>query len=236
MADSISGLSLLADGFRRVGPVRSPRENAQFRERLRRAASGQGRAVQAGLAALRSWENLSALEAVLPPRAFGPSLASRRILQRALHAFGTPAGPAAALASAARGTPACVVGRVVRGRSKLLSHIWTRGESSIHNVRLLVEEGHDFFLNDSRDPGLREVLILVAGGGMIGNVGAAIDTGDLVEVFGFVDRVIDQGSRLGASTPRGEPLVLALRAGDQLPLLVRKVEKDHAPPEPDERT
>jgi hypothetical protein len=42
-------------------------------------------------------------------------------------------------------------------------------------------------------------------------------------VFGFVDHVIDAAAPLGASRPRGEPLALVLRAGDELPLIVRRL-------------
>ena len=91
---------------------------------------------------------------------------------------------------------------------------------SSNNVRLLVEEGHDFFLEDA--PG-QVALVRAAGGYLIGGPDAALDSGAKVEVFGFVDHVIDSAAPLAGRNARGEPIVLALRAGDALPLIVRKV-------------
>ena len=65
-------------------------------------------------------------------------------------------------------------------------------------------------------------MVRAAGGYLIGGPEGAIDAGDQVEVFGFVDHVIDSAAPLGASRPRGEPIALALRAGDELPLIVRR--------------
>jgi hypothetical protein len=219
-------VSLLADGFRRAGPAAGAGDIGMLRDRLVRAASGQGRAVQDGLAVLGSWENASTIMGLLPAGGLGRSAGARRALQRVLRALGTQPTPAAALAAAARGTLARVGGRVLRSRWKVVSHIWSKGETSGHNVRRLVEEGHDFFLGGlgGLDPAQQEeILIVAAGGWFSGPVGTAIDVGDTVEVIGFVDRLVEHASRAGSSKPRGEPMALALRAGDDVPLVVRKI-------------
>jgi hypothetical protein len=97
-----------------------------------------------------------------------------------------------------------------------------------HNVRLLVEEGHDFFLTGAQE---QVTLVRAAGGYLIGGPEGAIDPGDQVEVFGFVDHVIDSAAPLGASRPRGEPIALVLRAGDELPLIVRRLSQALPSPE-----
>jgi hypothetical protein len=241
MPDPAPGLSLLADGFRRVGPVPGPRDAGRLRALLAAAASGPvgaSGALQDGLATLSSWENASGIAPLLPAGAFGRSPAARRILRAALCFLGTQPTPPAALDLVARGAPARVVGKVQRARWKQFSHIWFKGESSGHNVRLLVEEGHDFFLAVSHPLGLRlpfglplgqeapEVLVLAAGGWLAGGLGTALDIGDRVEVLGFVDQVIEHASRSSPRNPRGEPMALALRAGDELPLVVRKIAAD----------
>ncbi|HET6147998.1 MAG TPA: hypothetical protein VFH68_10750 [Polyangia bacterium] len=193
---------------------------------LAAAASGRAGAsgtLQVGLATLSSWENASGIAPLLPAGAFGRSAGARRILRATLRFLGTRPTPVEALATVARGTPARVVGTVQRARWKLTSHIWFKGESSDHNVRLLVEEGHDFFLLSASG---QEVLVLASGGWLTGGSGTALDVGDRVEVLGFVDRVIDHGSRSSPRNPRGEPIALALRAGDELPLVVRKTGAD----------
>jgi hypothetical protein len=216
-------VSLLADGFRRAGPAVGAGQIGMLRDLLVRAASGQGRAVQDGLAALGSWENASTIMGLLPAGGLGRSAGARRVLQRVLRALGTQPTPAAALAAARRGTLARVGGRVLRSRWKVVSHIWSKGETSGHNVRRLVEEGHDFFLGGSEGAQQEEILIVAAGGWFSGPVGTAIDAGDTVEVIGFVDRLVEHASRAGSSNPRGEPMALALRAGDDVPLVVRKI-------------
>ena len=194
-----------------------------LRELLSRAASGQGRAIQDGLAALGSWDNAMTLIQLLPAGGLGRAAAARRVVQRLLRALGTQLTPATALAAAPRGTLVRVRGRVLRSRWKLLSHIWSRGETGGHNVRCLVEEGHDFFLAGSDAAQPDEILVMAAGGCFAGAVGTAVDPGDTVEVMGFVDRLVEHASRAGSSKPRGEPMALALRAGDEVPLVLRKI-------------
>jgi hypothetical protein len=106
---------------------------------------------------------------------------------------------------------------------KLVSYIWTNSKGTTGNVRLLVEEGHDFFLVD--EPTGRTALVSVSGGHLI--AGDRIEDGDRVEVFGFVDYVIDPRAPDGAmsmSMPAREPpLCLSVGSGDELTLIVRKV-------------
>jgi hypothetical protein len=216
-------LSLLSDGFRRVEAPAGAGEIGMLRDLLVRAAGGQGRAVQDGLAALGSWENASTIMGLLPAGGLGRSAGARRVLQRVLRALGTRPTPVAAMAAAPRGTLACVRGRVLRSRWKVVSHIWSKGETSGHNVRRLVEEGHDFFLGGSGAAEQEEILIVATGGWFSGPVGTAVDAGHTVEVIGFVDRLMEHASRAGSSNPRGEPMALVLRAGDDVPLVVRKI-------------
>jgi hypothetical protein len=220
MLDTLQEIPLPSGGFRRSGPVANPVRWSALRQRLSQAATGQGRAVQDGLALFRSWEDAGMIAtAVLPPVALRGGEASRRALQRSLRILGTRATTISALAPAPRGTAARVTGRVLAARWKVSSHIWFKSEMTQHNVRLLIEEGHDFFLTEASG---RLVLVQSAGGYLLGAPGTAIDVADQVEVFGFVDRVVDGGSPGGSGSPRGEPITLALRAGDELPIIIRR--------------
>jgi hypothetical protein len=219
--EAFQELALPSGGFRRSGPPADPARSRALRQRLSLAAAGQGRAVQDGLALFCSWAGAAAIAPiVLPPAALRRTEAARRALQRSLRTLGTKAGAIGQLSAAPRGTPARVIGRVVAPRWKVSSHIWFKSMTNEHNVRLLVEEGHDFFLTDASG---QVALVMAAGGHLIGAPGIAIDAGDLVEVFGFTDQVIEPGSPLGSSNPRGEPIALALRSGDELPVIVRVV-------------
>jgi len=231
MTTPVPEVTLLPDGFRRTGAPPDPVRWSALRQRLSQAASGQGQAIQEGLALFRCWEDAGALvPAILPASALRGGEASRRALQRFLRTLGARQVTLGALATAPRGTPARVVGRVKGSCWKLLSHIWSKSEMTRHNVRLLAEEGHDFFLAD--DAG-RTAIVQVAGGYLIGGPDLTVEAGDRVEVFGFVDHVIDRGAPLGASHPRGEPIALALRTGDQLPIIVRKLPLPEMPDAPE---
>ncbi len=187
--------------------------------------------MQDGLALFRSWETAGAvLPTVLPAVALRGGEASRRALQRFLRTLGARRATIRELQAIPRGTPARVVGNVAGPSWKPFSHIWSKSEMSRHNVRLLVEEGHDFFLEDA--PG-QVAVVRAAGGYLIGGPEGAIDGGDQVEVFGFVDHVIDSAAPLPGRHPRAEPIVLALRAGDDLPLIVRKIVRPPLPEMPD---
>lgn len=232
MTNSTPDVTLLPDGFRRTAPRPDPVRWSALRQRLSQAASRQGRAVQEGLALFRSWETAGAvLPTVLPAMALRAGEASRRALQRFLRTLGARRATVGELQAVPRGTPVRVVGKVAGPSWKPFSHIWSKSEMSRHNVRLLVEEGHDFFLEDT--PG-QVAVVRAAGGYLIGGPDGAIDAGDEVEVFGFVDHLIDSAAPRAGRHPRGEPIVLAVCAGDELPLIVRKILRPPSPqmPEP----
>jgi hypothetical protein len=231
MTSSAPDVTLLPDGFRRTAPPADPVRWSALRQRLSQAASGQGRALQDGLALFRSWEIAGeVLPMVLPPVALRGGEASRRALQRFLRTLGARRATVGELQAVPRGTPTRVVGKVTGPSRKPFSHIWSKSEMSEDNVRLLVEEGHDFFLEDA--PG-QVAVVRAAGGYLIGGPDGAIDGGAEVEVFGFVDHVIDSAAPPTGRLPRGEPIVLALRAGDELPLVVRKILRPPLPKMPD---
>jgi hypothetical protein len=85
------------------------------------------------------------------------------------------------------------------------------------NVRRLLEEGHDFFVTD--DAG--QTACVIAARGHLINADRLAD-GDRVSVFGYVDRVADARGEARSPHARGE-LSLAVRSGDVLPLLVRRL-------------
>ena len=228
MTNPAPEVTLLPDGFRRTAPPPDPVRWSALRQRLSQAASGQGRAIQDGLALFRSWQEAgSVVPAVLPASSLRGGEASRRALQRFLRTLGARRATVGELEAAPRGSPARFVGTVRGPCWKPFSHIWAKSEMTRHNVRLLVEEGHDFFLGQAQE---RVVMVRATGGHLIGGPDGAIDAGDQVEVFGFVDRVIDTAAPQGASRPRGEPIALVLCAGDELPLLVRRL--SHGLPSP----
>jgi hypothetical protein len=80
------------------------------------------------------------------------------------------------------------------------------------NVRTTVEEGHDFFLVEEGEPTAR----VIASRGYLLNADS-LDAGDQVSVFGFVDSApAPSGVDSRAATQ------LVIRAGDDVPLLVRR--------------
>jgi hypothetical protein len=109
--------------------------------------------------------------------------------------------------------------------SRTSSYIWVRSERNTGNVRLLVEEGHDFFLEGEEDSGgssgsgSRAICVLARGGLLL--AGDRLVRGDRVEVIGFVDRIVEP--EMSSHHPRGEPMAVALRSSDELPLLLRKI-------------
>src|SRR5262249_40310104 len=104
--------------------------------------------------------------------------------------------------------------------SRVESHIWVVSAMSADNVRLIVEEGHDFFLTDTSG---RSICVIAARGHLI-NAERLMD-GDRVSVFGVLYRIADP--RVEARSPHARGgLALAVRAADEVPLLVRRVEID----------
>jgi hypothetical protein len=213
-----------AGGFRRTSGAPAAGAAARLRARLVEAALGQPQAVVDGLQALWSWENVSALAASgWFADALRDTAASRRALRRRLRLLGARPTRLGGLSALPPGTAVRVIGRALaapgigRGSSGRSSHIWFKSEMTADNVRLLAEVGHDFFLTDEAG---QTVRVLVAGGALLGAAAATLDHDDPVQVFGALDHVIDPQAPAGSRHPRAEPLALALRSGDQLPLIV----------------
>jgi hypothetical protein len=91
------------------------------------------------------------------------------------------------------------------------------------NVRFAVEEGHDFFLSDEK--GGQTACVIVARGHLVN--ADVLDVGDRVSVFGFTDETT-RGAFLGDALER-RARSLALRAGDDLPLLLRRLAQEAVP-------
>ena len=89
------------------------------------------------------------------------------------------------------------------------------------NVRVAVEEGHDFFLADEEAG--QTACVIVARGHLVN--ADSLAPGDRVSVFGFTD-VTPQG-RDGPLDRGG--FRLAVRSGDDLPLLLRRLGPEDAP-------
>jgi hypothetical protein len=209
----------IPSGFRRTMPVGPAGAASRLRARLLAAAIGQPRAVREGLAAFGDWRTVTALASSgWLAAALRDTAGSRRILYKHLRLLGAKRVSLQGLTTQPTGAAARVSGWAVRSSARS-SHIWIHSEITTDNVRLSFEEGHDFFLADDT---AQTVRVIAAGGFLID--GAGLVHRDQVEVFGFVDRVVDPGApRDGSRRPRGEPIALALRSGDALPLIVRKI-------------
>jgi hypothetical protein len=88
------------------------------------------------------------------------------------------------------------------------------------NVRFTIEDGHDFFLTDKEG----ETLRVIAARGVLVNADT-LSPGDRISAFGFVDRVLDSVPRGADALTRGATSI-ALRSGDDLPLLLRRVSQE----------
>jgi hypothetical protein len=206
-------------GFRRVTRGPEPLALARLRALLLEVATGGSDRLREGLEGFQSWRSLATLcgtEWTAGTRR--SSMAARRVLQRRLRALGVAPTSVESASRLPLGSPAHLRGtiRPVRptgAEGDLKSHIWSHSAMNTDNVRFAVEEGHDFFLTDEED---RTACVIVSRGHLIND--DELLSGDPVSVFGFTDRV---------AAPRADPLdrgalVLALRAGDDLPLLVRR--------------
>jgi hypothetical protein len=189
------------------------------RARLGAAGHGAPAAVRAGLAFLRSWQSSTAL-AGTPwlAGALRNSAGARRALERRLRILGTPRSLWRDAASRPAGAPARIAGvalAAAAARPAPSSHIWHNSEETAGGVRVLIEEGHDFFLRDEAGQIAR---VVAAGGTLLG--GAGLDHGDPVEVLGFLDWIMDPGAPAASRSPRGEPLAPALGSTGELSLIV----------------
>jgi hypothetical protein len=217
----------LGSGFRRTSPMPPPTAVARLRALLLATARGQSNSVREGLAKLDAWENLPLLmHGPWFGVAGGAGVTARRSLQRRLRLLGTRAISVADAAAVPRGQPVTIIGKAkISPGKKLGSYIWTNRRGTTGNVRLLVEEGHDFFVMDESSG--RAALVASCGGHLI--AGDRVVDGDRVEVFGFMDYVVDPRAPGGAEAgdlrafAREPPSCLSIRSGDELTLIVRKV-------------
>jgi hypothetical protein len=205
-------------GFRRVSPPPEPLALARLRALLLEITNGGSDRLREGLEGFRSWRGLATLCGTeWTEGTLRTSVAARRLLQRRLRALGTAPVSIESAAALPVGSSAHVRGTIrpmLQGR--LNAHIWSHSAMYTDNVRLAVEEGHDFFLTDEAGQTLR---VIVTHGHLIND--DQLVSGDRVSVFGFTDRVGAPGTAFerGAFAP-------ALRAGDDLPLLIRRLPGD----------
>jgi hypothetical protein len=216
------GETVFDGGFHRVSPGPAPLALARLRELLLEVGAVPGTPLGDALEGFQSWSSLAVLAGT--DWAAGlrrGSLSARRLLQRRLRPLG--ARPISATQASALPVGSAVhVPGIIRAmsRSRLnahMSYIWSHSAMSTHNVRFLVEQGDDFFLIDEEG---QSACVIAARGHLI-NADRLV-AGDRVSVFGFTDRVADP--RRGTDGPgTRDARVLALRAGDDGPLLVRRV-------------
>jgi hypothetical protein len=217
------GEALFEGGFTRYSVAGAAGSLVFVRDRLAAAAAGQPASVRQGLALFWSWRDAASLVALLwPPALLRDTPSARRAVQRRLRLLGAHPVGLRELAAAPRGRAARIAGRALAAPAmRRMTHIWHRSEMRAHNVRWLHEEGHDFFVDD--EAGASPVRVIAAGGALVCEAGDALRHGDRVELFGFVDQVIDAGAAGASRAPRAEPMGIALRSGDDLPLIVRKL-------------
>jgi hypothetical protein len=213
-----------------VSPPPAPLALARLRELLLDVATGGSSSLREGLEGFRSWSCLATLcgsEWTAGTRR--SSLAARRVLQRRLRALGTAPVSVEAAAAMPVGSMVHVRGSIRpvhpldAAEGGLKSHIWSHSAMNTDNVRGVTEEGHDFFLTDVSKNGRGETLCVMVARGHLVNADALV-AGDRASVFGFTDVVARRAP--GSPGPGREPRMLALRSGDDLPLLVRKLARE----------
>jgi hypothetical protein len=212
----------VSTGFRRVSAPPEPLALARMRALLLDAASDGTPLLREGLAGFQSWRCLETIcGSDWAAGTLRGSVAVRRVLRRRLRLLGTRplsvAGAAALPVGAAvhlRGTIRSIPSSRLNSH---ISHIWFQRAMTAHNVRLQVEQGHHFFLTDAEGQTAR----VIASRGYLVNA-TEMAGGDTVSVFGFTDRIADPAAE-SAGTAGRERSALAVRAGDDLPLLVRLV-------------
>jgi hypothetical protein len=209
-------------GFRRVSPTPEPRALSRMRDLLLDAASDGSPALREALEGFHSWHCLETLcGSTWASGALRGSPAVRRVLRRRLRMLGMrpisvgqatalPVGSTIHLRGTIRSKPS---GRL----NSHMSHIWYQRAVTEHNVRFLVEHGHHFFLTDAEGQTAR----VIATRGYLVN-GTELGPGDQCSVFGFTDRIADPSGQTTDVSAR-ERTILAVRAGDDLPLIIRHV-------------
>jgi hypothetical protein len=225
--DLVLGEVATEHGFHRVSRAPEPLALARLRALLLDVATDGGALLREGLEGFQSWRFLASLCGTeWASGARRSSGAARRVLQRRLRVLGTRPITVATAARLPTGAPAHVRGTIPASsdRSSRLSahiaHIWSLSAMDTDNVRFTVEDGHDFFLTDEEG----ETLRVIAGRGVLVNADT-LSAGDRISAFGFVDRVLDSVPRGADALTRGATSV-ALRSGDDLPLLLRRVSQE----------
>jgi hypothetical protein len=220
------GETALEGGFRRVLRGPEPLALARLRELLQGAAAGGGDQLRAGLESFQSWQALAPLcGSGWAAGARRSSMAARRVLQRRLRELGSAPTALDRAAGLPIGAPVHVRGTVrplrpvdpAGSEGGLKSHIWSRSAMNTDNVRFEVEEGHDFFLTEEQSG--QTACVMVSRGHLLD--ADTLAAGDRVSVFGFVGRAARGASRVDPLDRA--PRALAIRAGDDVPLFVRKL-------------
>jgi hypothetical protein len=208
-----------ATGFRRVSPAPEPLALARLRALLLDAAASGTDLLREGVQGFQSWRFLATLcgsEWTAGTRQ--STAAARRVLQRRLRVLGTRPVSLAHAAQLPVGSATHVRGTIrPMPQSRVTSHIWFHGAMNTDNVRFVVEEGHDFSLRDEAG----ETACVIAARGILIN-SDLLKEGDRVSVFGFTDRVADPRG-LPPDHPARDASALALRSGDDRPLLLRLI-------------
>jgi hypothetical protein len=220
-ADSLLG-EAVSTGFRRVSAPPEPLALARMRALLLDAASDGTPLLREGLEGFQSWRCLETLcGSEWAAGTLRGSVAVRRVLRRRLRLLGARPRSVASAAQLPVGAPVHLRGTIRSLPSSRLKshigHIWFQRTMTAHNVRLLVEQGHHFFLTDAEGRTAR----VIASRGYLVNADQ-LAAGDTVSVFGFTDRIADP-SAPSSDTSARERSALAVRAGDDLPLLVRRL-------------
>jgi hypothetical protein len=226
------GETVCEGGFRRVSARPAPLALARLRELVLEIGASGSDALRAGLEGFRSWDSLAALcgtEWTAGVRR--GSAAARRVLERRLRALGAapislaraaalPIGSAVHVRGTIRSLVVGLPDDLSRSEGGLKSHIWIHGAMTTDNVRFVAEEGHDFFLVD--EEGSETACVIAARGHLVN--ADALCVGDRVSICGFTDRTTRGPSR--AAPLDRAARALALRAGDDLPLLLRRLARD----------
>jgi hypothetical protein len=232
-------------GFRRVSRAPEPLALARLRELLLDVASDGSVLLRQGLEGFESWRSLASLcgtEWTAGVRR--SSVAARRVLQRRLRVLGAQPIDLTDAAGLPVGSSVHVRGTVVGvapGRRPIddtqtaaprttrpahisyithIGDIWSLSTMNTDNVRLAIEEGHDFFLTDEKG----QTACVIATRGVLLNADT-LRAGDRISVFGFVDSVVGPRGQTEGPPARRTPS-LALRAGDDLPLLLRRLTQE----------
>jgi hypothetical protein len=229
-ADPLSfGETALEGGFRRATRAPEPLALARLRELLLDVAAGSGEAVRAALEGFRSWSSLANLCGTeWTAGARRHSAAAQRVLQRRLRALAAKPVTVARAGELPVGSAVHVRGIIRAANSNPgseggpKSHIWFHSTTCTDNVRVVVEQGHDFFLTCEATAGRATTHVVVARGHLVN--AEELRDGDRVAVFGFTDRVAGRGATRRDPLDRGAS-DLVLRSGDDLPLLVLRLEQ-----------